>query len=182
MAFDAYADLEEILLTKEQIAGRVAELGEEITACYGDESLLVIGVLKGGVVFFSDLIRHIRLDTQVDFIAVSSYGSSTSSSGEVRMVKDLDTPFEGRNVLILEDMLDTGLTLKYLTDIFRKRLPKTLRICAFMDKPERRKADIKADFVGFEVPDRFVVGYGLDYNERYRGLPDIGVLKPELYS
>ena len=178
----ANADLDRVLFTQEQIAQRVQEVGKSITADYQGKDLLVVGVLKGATVFFSDLVRQIHLPLNVDFIAVSSYGSGTNSSGEVRLIKDLDVSLDNRNVLIVEDILDTGLTLRYLREIFLSRNPASVRICAFLDKAQRRVADIQADYVGYEVPDYFVVGYGLDYNEQYRNLSHIAVLKSEVYT
>lgn len=168
----------EVMISKEEIMKRVKELGEKITADYNpDKELVVIGVLKGANIFLGDLIREINLPVLVDFMAVSSYGSSTESSGVVRILKDLDLDIEGKNILIIEDIVDTGLTLKYLTENLRARNIASMKICALLDKPERRKCHIDIDYLGFEIPDKFIVGYGIDYAERYRNLPYIAVVK-----
>ena len=174
-------DLTEILLDRETIAKKVAELGRTIARDYAHTRPLMVCVLKGSVVFYADLIRAIDTPLDLDFIAVSSYGRGTTS-GEVRMIKDLDVSIEERDVLIVEDILDTGLTLKYLTEMLRARGPASLKLCTLLDKPERRRAKVEADYRGFTIPNEFVVGYGLDYAEQYRNLPDIGILKPEVYS
>ncbi|MBE3575071.1 MAG: hypoxanthine phosphoribosyltransferase [Firmicutes bacterium] len=176
-----HPDLQEIILSEEQIQRRVAELGRQITRDYQDRHLLTIGILRGAVIFLADLIRHLDLPVAVDFMAVSSYGQATASSGVVRILKDLDETVTGRHVLLVEDIIDTGLTLSYLVDNLRSRRPASLRICTLLDKPSRRKVEITPDYNGFTIPDRFVVGYGLDYAENYRQLPYIGVLKPEVY-
>lgn len=163
----------EVMITEEEIRSRVKKLGEEITRDFTGEPLLAICVLKGACVFLSDLIRAIGVDTSIDFMAVSSYGSATQSSGVVRILKDLDTSIEGKNVLIVEDIIDSGLTLHYLRDYLMARNPKTLKICTLLDKPERREAEISADYTGFTIENKFIVGYGLDYNEKYRNLPYI---------
>lgn len=162
-----------ILFSREQIETRVAELAVEISRDFAGESLLLVGVLKGAAVFLSDLSRAIEADTSFDFISVASYKGTTASSGEVRLQKDLDQSIEGRNVLLVEDILDTGLTLNYLTQLLLARKPKTLKVIALLDKPSRRSRPFKADYVGFEVANQFVVGYGMDHAERYRNLPDI---------
>src|SRR3954468_17768619 len=167
----------EILLSDAQIRKRVAELALEIRGDYPDD-LHVIAVLKGAFIFLSDLARHIPGHVSLDFMAVSSYAKGTTSSGEVRLQKDLDTALEGRNVLIVEDIVDTGLTLTYLQDILRNRNPKSLRTACLLSKPSRRKVDVKVEYIGFTIEDRFVVGYGLDYAEQYRNLPHIAVLEP----
>ncbi|MDN5331863.1 MAG: hypoxanthine phosphoribosyltransferase [Tepidanaerobacteraceae bacterium] len=173
-------DIKEILITEEEIKNKLKELGEKITEDYRDKKdVLLVGVLKGAVLFIADLIRHINLPVQVDFMAVSSYGASTESSGVVRILKDLDENIEGKNILIVEDIIDSGLTLSYLYNILKSRKPASIKICALLDKPSRRKVNIKVDYLGFEIPDHFVVGYGLDYNEKYRNLPFIGILKDE---
>ncbi|KXG74527.1 Hypoxanthine-guanine phosphoribosyltransferase [Fervidicola ferrireducens] len=173
-------DIKEILITEEEIKNKLKELGEKITKDYRDKKdVLLVGVLKGAVLFIADLIRHIDLPVQVDFMAVSSYGASTESSGVVRILKDLDENIEGRNILIVEDIIDSGLTLSYLYNMLKSRKPASIKICALLDKPSRRKVKIKVDYLGFEIPDYFVVGYGLDYNEKYRNLPFIGILKEE---
>lgn len=176
------SDIEEILITKEEIARKCAEIGKQLTLEYKDKFPLLIGVLKGATPFMADLSRHIDTHVEMDFMDVSSYGSGTRSSGEVKIVKDLDAKVEGRELLIVEDIIDSGLTLSYLVDLFKYRKAKSVKIVTLLDKPAGRTAKIKADIVGFEVPNAFVVGYGLDYNEKYRNLPYIGVLKPEVYS
>jgi len=175
-------DIKEILISKEALDARVQELGQEISESYKGKELLMIGVLKGANVFMSDLMRAVSVPIQIDFIAASSYGSSTESSGIVRIVKDLDYSIEGKHVMIVEDIIDTGLTLKYLYDNFSARKPASLSIISLLDKPERRKADIKVDYTGFVIPDEFIVGYGIDYAEKYRNLPFVATLKPEVYS
>lgn len=166
-----------VLFTEEQIQDRLAELGEEITHDYQGQEILVIGILKGSVVFLADLIRQIKIPLKIDFMAVSSYGKSTHSSGVVRILKDLDTEIEGRHILIIEDIVDTGLTLSYLIENLLSRKPASLKICTFLDKPERRLTHIVPNYNGYDIPDEFVVGYGLDYNEKYRNLPYIGVVE-----
>ncbi len=176
-------DIEEVLFTKEQIDEIVSKLGKQITEDYKDKNLLLIGILKGSVVFMSDLMRKIDLKCSIDFMAISSYGSSTKSSGTVRVLKDLTTDIKGYDVLIIEDILDSGKTLDHLRSMLKLREPKSLKICTFFDKPERRVVeDLKADYVGSVIPDKFIVGYGLDFAEKYRNLDYIGVLKPELYE
>ncbi len=166
-----------VLLTREQIAAKVAEMGERITADFAGESLVLIGVLKGATIFLADLARQIKLDTTFDFIAVSSYGNARQQSGEVKMLKDVDRSVEGRNIILVEDILDTGLTLMYLLSMLQARRPKSLKVAALLDKVSRRTHPIRGDYVGFTIPDEFVVGYGLDFAERYRNLPDICVLE-----
>lgn len=166
-----------VLITQDQIQDRLKELGKAISGDYEGEEILVVGILKGSVVFLADLIRRISIPVQIDFMAVSSYGKSTHSSGVVRILKDLDTYIEGRHVLIVEDIIDTGLTLSYLVENLLSRKPASLKICTFLDKPERRKTLITPDYNGYQIPDEFVVGYGLDYNEKYRNLPYIGVVE-----
>nr|1R3U_A Chain A, Hypoxanthine-guanine phosphoribosyltransferase [Caldanaerobacter subterraneus subsp. tengcongensis]1R3U_B Chain B, Hypoxanthine-guanine phosphoribosyltransferase [Caldanaerobacter subterraneus subsp. tengcongensis]1YFZ_A Chain A, Hypoxanthine-guanine phosphoribosyltransferase [Caldanaerobacter subterraneus subsp. tengcongensis MB4]1YFZ_B Chain B, Hypoxanthine-guanine phosphoribosyltransferase [Caldanaerobacter subterraneus subsp. tengcongensis MB4] len=175
-------DIEEILITEEQLKAKVKELGEMITRDYEGKDLVLIGVLKGAIMFMSGLSRAIDLPLSIDFLAVSSYGSSTKSSGIVKIIKDHDIDIEGKDVLIVEDIIDSGLTLAYLRETLLGRKPRSLKICTILDKPERREADVKVDYCGFKIPDKFVVGYGLDYAEKYRNLPFIGVLKPELYK
>lgn len=169
--------LKKILISEEQLKERIKELGEQIAADYKGKDLVVIGILKGAILFLSDLIKEIDLPLVIDFMAVSSYGSSTSSSGVVRILKDLDEDIEGKDVLIIEDIVDTGLTLNYLLGNLQARKPNSIKICCCLDKPSRRTAPVKVDYVGFEIEDEFVVGYGLDYAEKYRNLPYIGVLK-----
>jgi hypoxanthine phosphoribosyltransferase len=167
----------EVLVSAEEVQRRVAELGEQISRDYAGRSLLLIGVLKGAVFFLSDLMRFIEVPVEVDFMAVASYGSATDSSGVVRILKDLDASIEGRDVLIVEDIVDSGLTLQYLMRNLGSRNPSTLEVCALLTKPERRKVDLPTRYVGFEIPNRFVVGYGLDYDERHRNLPFVAVLE-----
>ncbi|HWD11264.1 MAG TPA: hypoxanthine phosphoribosyltransferase [Solirubrobacteraceae bacterium] len=169
-------ELGEVLVSAEELQRRVAELGEEISRDYADRSLLLVGVLKGAVFFLSDLMRFIEVPVEVDFMAVASYGSATDSSGVVRILKDLDGAIEGRDVLIVEDIVDSGLTLQYLMRNLGSRNPRTLEVCALLTKPERRKVDLPTRYVGFEIPNRFVVGYGLDYAERHRNLPYVAAL------
>lgn len=177
-----YQDLQEILLTNDQIQRRIAEMGEELTQAYAGCDLVCICILKGATPFFSDIIRCIDLPLHVDFMSISSYGNATKSSGVVRILKDLDRDIVGRHVLVIEDIIDTGLTLSFLKENLVARGAESLRVCTLLDKPSRRKTQLVPDYCGFEVEDKFVVGYGLDYAERYRNLPDIGVLKPEVYS
>ena len=175
-------DIEKVLYTEEQLAQRVKELGAQITADYAGKTPLIASVLRGSYVFMADLTRAIDLPISVDFMAVSSYGAGTSSSGQVQILKDLSDRIDGRDLIIVEDILDSGNTLYYLLDVLRARRPASIRICALMDKPERRTKPITADYVGFTIPDAFIVGYGLDYAERYRNLPYVGVLKPSVYE
>ncbi|HEV3048004.1 MAG TPA: hypoxanthine phosphoribosyltransferase [Solirubrobacteraceae bacterium] len=170
-------ELGEVLVSAEDLQRRVAELGEQISRDYAGRSLLLIGVLKGAVFFLSDLMRFIDIPVEVDFMAVASYGSATDSSGVVRILKDLDAAIEDRDVLIVEDIVDSGLTLQYLLRNLGSRGPRSLEVCALLTKPERRKVDLPTRYVGFEIPDRFVVGYGLDYAERHRNLPFVAVLE-----
>lgn len=167
----------EIMITEEQIKNRIKELGKQISDDFQGEEVLLVGILKGAVLFMSDLIREITVDTKIDFMAVTSYGASTKSSGVVRILKDLDTGIEDLNVIIVEDIIDSGITLHYLRDYLLGRMPKCLKICTLLDKPERREADIKADYTGFEVENKFIVGYGLDYDQKYRNLPYITCLE-----
>ncbi|HEY0875213.1 MAG TPA: hypoxanthine phosphoribosyltransferase [Vicinamibacterales bacterium] len=167
-----------VLLDAEKIQARVRELAREIEADYPDgEEIFLVGVLKGGFMFMADLVRSMSTRVSIDFIAVSSYGAGTKSSGEVRLQKDLETSLENRNVIVIEDIVDTGLTLKYLQDILRSRAPKSLRTACLLSKPTRRQVDVPVEYVGFTIEDRFVVGYGLDYAEKYRNLPHIAVLQ-----
>ncbi|HWO94966.1 MAG TPA: hypoxanthine phosphoribosyltransferase [Bacillus sp. (in: firmicutes)] len=175
-------DIQEILITEEEIQEKVKDLGRLLTEEYHDKFPLVIGVLKGAMPFMSDLVKRIDTYLEMDFMDVSSYGNSTVSSGEVKIIKDLNTSVEGRDLLIMEDIIDSGLTLSYLVELFKHRKANSIKIVTLLDKPTGRKAKIEADYVGFNVPDAFVVGYGLDYQEKYRNLPYIGVLKPEVYS
>ncbi len=175
-------DVERTLISEQELRGKVGELGAAITRDYQGKDLMMVGVLKGAVIFMVDLARSINLPLEIDFMATSSYGASTESSGVVRILKDLDRSIEGRNILIVEDIVDSGLTLKYLREILSDRGPASIRICALLNKQKARKADVLIDYVGFEIPDEFVVGYGLDYAEVYRNLPFIGVLRPEKYA
>ncbi len=177
-----YQDLDRILVTKEEIQAAVRKLGAQITADYAGEELVLLGILKGAIVFFSDLMREIDLPVTTEFMAVSSYGAATKNSGVVRIIKDLDHDITGKEVLIVEDIVDSGVTLHYLKQHLRNRGAKRIRIATLLDKPARRRVDLKADYSCFEIPDAFVVGYGLDYAEKYRNLPDIGVLSPAMYS
>jgi len=170
----------EILVDEETLRNRVAELGEEVSRDYAGRDLLLIGVLKGAVFFMADLMRHLTVPCEIDFMAISSYGASTDSSGVVRILKDLDINIEGREVLVVEDIIDSGLTLSYLMRNLEARQPASLEVCALMAKPERREIDVPVRYIGFEIPNRFVIGYGLDFAERYRNLPYVGVLDPEL--
>lgn len=163
----------EVLFSRQQIAARVAEMGRQIDRDYAQEKIVLVGVLKGAAIFLSDLARSISVDNTFDFVAVSSYGKGSRTSGAVKLIKDLDEPIEGRNVIIVEDILDTGLTLNFLRSLFEQHQPKSLRIAALLDKPSRRVEKIEADYVGFTIPNQFVIGYGMDFAERYRNLPDI---------
>ena len=176
------SDIERVLISKEELSAKVAELGAAISRDYEGKRLMVVGVLKGSVVFMSDLIRCITVPVEMDFMAVSSYGSGVKTTGVVKILKDLDRLIEGYDVLVVEDILDSGMTLGYLTELLRDRGPKSVRIAALLDKPERRQVDIKPDYVGFTIPDEFVVGYGLDYAELYRNLPYVGILSPSVYE
>jgi hypoxanthine phosphoribosyltransferase len=171
----------EILIPSDRLQKRIQELGAEISRDYEGQDLLLLAVLKGSVLFLSDLMRHIIVPHAIDFMATSSYGTGMESSGVVRILKDLDAPIEGHNVLIVEDIIDTGRTLDYLVRILNARAPRSLRICALLDKASRREVDVPVDYVGFEIPDKFVFGYGLDYAELYRNLPYVAVLAPEFY-
>ena len=175
-------DIMKVLLSKEVIEARVVELGREITEKFEGTEPLFIGVLKGSYVFMADLMRHVNLKCSMDFMAVSSYGSGTTSSGAVKINKDLNEDITDRHIIIVEDILDSGITLTYLCGYLQNRKPASITLVTLQDKPARRKAPITADFIGFEVPDEFVVGYGLDYDEKYRNLPFVGILKPEIYS
>lgn len=175
-------DIEKILISRNEISNRCKELGQELTRDYTDKNPLVVGVLKGAVPFMADIVREIDTQLEIDFMDVSSYGNATTSSGEVKIVKDLDTNVEGRNLIIVEDIIDSGRTLAYLVDLFKYRKAKSVKIVTLLDKPEGRVVDIQADYIGFNVPNEFVVGYGLDYAEAYRNLPYVGVLKPSVYQ
>ena len=175
-------DVESVLLSEDKIRERIAELAREIEKDYQDEDVVMICILRGASVFFCDLVRELDLDVKFEFMSVSSYGSGTTSSGEVRIIKDINIPLAGRNVIIVEDIIDSGNTLSYLKRLLQQRNPKSLKICALLDKPSRRKVELTGDYVGFVVEDHFLVGYGLDYAEKYRNLKDIGILKPEIYT
>ena len=182
IAASVHDDVEEILLDADQLAARVAELGAEVTAAYAGEAPVLISVLKGSIVFLADLVRQVDLPLSIDIMEVSSYGAAAESSGQVRILKDLSQSIEGRHVLVVEDIIDTGLTLNYLLRYLREKKPASLRICCLLDKPARRLTEIDIDFRGFSIPDRFVIGYGLDFDERYRNLPYVGVLRPSVYG
>jgi hypoxanthine phosphoribosyltransferase len=181
-AVSLHDDVEEILLDAETVAGRVAELGAQLSADYAGRDPVLVSVLKGALIFLADLMRAMDLPTSIDFMEVSSYGAAIESSGQVRILKDLSKPIEGRDVIVVEDIIDTGLTLNYLLGYLADRQPASIRICCLLDKPARRLAEIPIDYIGFTIPDRFVIGYGLDYDERYRNLPYICVLKPSVYG
>lgn len=175
-------DIEEILVSREKIKEMVERLGKRISEDYKGSELILVGVLKGGFVFLADLMRQITIPVDMDLIAVSSYGASTKSSGVVRIIKDMDLNVTGKHVLIVEDLVDTGLTLRYLKDLFNTRGPKSVKICTAFDKPSRRKVEIQVEYNGIVVPDKFIVGYGLDYAGKYRNLPDVCTLKREIYA
>jgi len=175
-------DVEEVLVSREEIAEMVKRLGKRISEDYRDKELVLVGVLKGGFMFLADLMREITIPVDMDFISVSSYGASTKSSGIVRIIKDVDMSVADKHVLIVEDLVDTGLTLRHLKDLFNTRGPKSVKICTAFDKPSRRKVDIEIEYGGIVVPDKFIVGYGLDYAGKYRNLPDICTLKSEIYT
>ena len=180
---DLAADVEQVLLSEEQIAARVAALGRQVSEAYTGRELTLVSVLKGSLPFMADLMRAIAIPVRIDLMEVSSYGGlSTESSGLVRILKDLSASIDGRDVLLVEDIIDTGLTLNYLVRYLRGKNPASLKICTLLDKPARRLVEIPVDYQGFEIPDQFVVGYGLDYSERYRNLRFVGVLRPEVYA
>lgn len=175
-------DMREVLISEEEIQAKIKELGMALSKEYKDKNPLIVCVLKGAALFMADLVKVMDIHLEMDFMDVSSYGNSTKSSGEVKIIKDLNTSVEGRDVLIVEDIIDSGLTLKYLVDLLTHRKANSVKIVTLLDKPHNRQVDLKADLTGFTVPDEFVVGYGLDYAEKYRNLPYIGVLKPEVYQ
>jgi len=175
-------DIKEVLLTESDLANKISQIGKSISKDYEGRELILIGVLKGSVMFMADLMKKIEIPCSMDFMAVSSYGNSTKSTGVVRILKDLDFEIEGKDVLIVEDIIDTGVTLKYLVEYLKARKPNSLEICSLLNKQDRRKVDISAKYIGFEVPDFFLVGFGLDYAEKYRNLPFIGILKEEIYN
>jgi hypoxanthine phosphoribosyltransferase len=175
-------EIEKILVTKEDIAKTVKKLGSEISKDYKDTELILIGVLKGAFVFLADLMREISIPTEMDLISVSSYADDTESSGIVRIIKDVDINISNRHVLIVEDIVDTGLTLKHLTELFKTRGPKSVKICTIFDKPSRRRVNIEIDYKGIEIPNEYVIGYGLDYMGKFRNLPDLCILNPNIYQ
>ena len=175
-------DIQEVLYSQEYLAGVVKELGRRISEDYKGKNLLMVSVLKGSVVFMADLMRAITIPCNIDFMSVSSYGSGVKTSGVVKIIKDLDINLEGKDLLLVEDILDSGMTLHYILDMLNQRNPRSIRLCTLFDKPERRTVDIAADYFGAVVPDAFIVGYGLDYDEKYRNLPYVGILKPEVYE
>ncbi|HIR47310.1 MAG TPA: hypoxanthine phosphoribosyltransferase [Candidatus Caccousia avicola] len=175
-------DIQEVLYSQEYLAGVVKELGRRISEDYKGKNLLMVSVLKGSVVFMADLMRAITIPCNIDFMSVSSYGSGVKTSGVVKIIKDLDINLEGKDLLLVEDILDSGMTLHYIRDMLNQRNPRSIRLCTLFDKPERRTVDIAADYFGAVVPDAFIVGYGLDYDEKYRNLPYVGILKPEVYE
>jgi hypoxanthine phosphoribosyltransferase len=177
-----HADVEEILLSGEEVQARVAELGAQLAADYEGREPVLVSVLKGSIIFLADLVRAMPIPLSIDLMEVSSYGASTESSGQVRILKDLSTSIEGREVIVVEDIIDTGLTLNYLLRYLHDKGPASIRICCLLDKPARRLAPIEIDYRGFTIADRFVIGYGLDYGERYRNLPYIGILRPSVYG
>jgi len=177
-----HADVEEVLLSGEEVQARVAELGAQLAADYEGRDPVLVSVLKGSIIFLADLVRAMPIPLAIDLMEVSSYGASTESSGQVRILKDLSTSIEGREVIVVEDIIDTGLTLNYLLRYLHDKGPASIRICCLLDKPARRLAPIEIDYRGFTIADRFVIGYGLDYAERYRNLPYIGVLRPSVYG
>lgn len=177
-----HKDIQKVLINEEEIAKRVKELGAQLTEDYKGKDLMVVGILKGCMLFLSDLVRAIDLPLTMDFMVVSSYGNATKSSGVVRIIKDLEREIEGKDILIVEDIVDTGLTLSYLIENLKTRNPNSVKVCSLLDKPERRKVHVDIEYIGFGIPDEFVIGYGLDYAEVYRNLPFVGVPKPEVYS
>lgn len=175
-------DIRTVLVSEQQLKDKVAQLGAQISQDYAGKDLVLVSILKGAVVFMADLMRAVTIPCSIDFMVVSSYGAGTTTTGLVKIIKDLDSDLSGKDVLIVEDILDTGVTLSNLVPMLKMRDPNSVRICAILDKPSRRRADIQADYIGFQVPDEFVVGYGLDYDEKYRNLPYVGVLKPSAYE
>ncbi|MCB6366397.1 hypoxanthine phosphoribosyltransferase [Intestinibacillus massiliensis] len=175
-------DIQEVLFSEEQLRAKVAEMGAQITKDYEGKNPLIVSVLKGSYVFMADLTRQIDTKCNIDFMVVSSYGNGTKTTGEVQIIKDIESQIEGRDLLIVEDILDSGVTLSYLMKILKARGANSIRLCTLLSKPERRKVDVHIDYLGFEIPDEFVVGYGLDYAECYRNLPYIGILKPSVYG
>ena len=182
MSENMQQDVLRVLLSEEEIRAKCKEMGARISQEYKGKNLMLVTVLKGAVVFLADLMRAIEVPAEIDFMVVSSYGSGVKSSGVVKIVKDLDVPLAGKDLLIVEDILDSGLTLSYIKELLASRGPASIKIATLLDKPSRRKVDLVADYIGFSVPDEFVIGYGLDYDEKYRNLPYIGILKPDVYS
>ena len=182
MSENMQQDVLRVLLSEEEIRAKCKEMGARISQEYKGKNLMLVTVLKGAVVFLADLMRAIEVPAEIDFMVVSSYGSGVKSSGVVKIVKDLDVPLAGKDLLIVEDILDSGLTLSYIKELLASRGPASIKIATLLDKPSRRKVDLVADYIGFSVPDEFVIGYGLDYDEKYRNLPYIGVLRPECYQ
>ena len=182
MAYNMRDDIKEVYFTEEQLRDKVRELGARITEDYRGKNPLIVSVLKGSYIFMSDLTRAIDTPCNVDFMVVSSYGNGTKTTGEVQIIKDIAQPIDGRDLLIVEDILDSGMTLSYIMEMLEAREPSSVKICTLLDKPSRRQTDVKADYVGFTIPNEFVVGYGLDYDEHYRNLPYVGILKPEVYT
>lgn len=174
-------DIREVLISEEELRKTVAELGARISKDYADKTPIMVSVLKGAFMFMADLVREVTVPCTIDFMSVSSYGAGTQTSGEVKIIKDLDTNIEGRHVIVVEDILDSGVTLSYLLKLLSARKPASIALCTLFDKPKRHKVEVKVDYKGIDVPDEFIVGYGLDYAEKYRNLPYIGVLKPEIY-
>ncbi len=179
---DMHEDIDKTLVTEEEIYAKIRELGKQISHDYQGKNLLLLGILKGAIPFMADLARAIKIPLEIDYMAVSSYGNSSHSSGVVRILKDLEGPIDQKHVLVVEDIIDSGLTLHYMLDVLRQRRPLSLRVCALLDKGRDRVKPVELDYVGFHIPDQFVVGYGLDYAQHYRNLPYIGVLKPAIYE
>ena len=175
-------DIKNVLVSEEELKAKVRELGAQISRDYEGKNLVLVSILKGSVVFMADLMRAVSIPCSIDFMVVSSYGNGTKTTGEVQIIKDIAQPIDGRDLLIVEDILDSGVTLHYLMQILAARGANSIRLCTLLSKPERRKIDVNVDYLGFEIPDEFVVGYGLDYAEKYRNLPYIGILKPHVYG
>ena len=176
------SDIEKILVSNAEIAKRAEEIAAQINADYKGKPILVVGILRGASIFLADIFKRLEGDVELDFMSLSSYGNGTNSSGEVKMIKDLSEPVDGKNVLIIEDIIDTGITLSYLIKVLEARNPESIKLCALLDKPSSRKVELKGDYIGFEIPDEYVVGYGLDYAEKYRNLPDVCVLSKTVYE
>ncbi len=175
-------DIQEVLISEKEIQKRTDEIAKQITEDYHGEEVVMICILRGATLFFADLVRKVKLDTNFDFMEVSSYGAGVATSGEVRIIKDISTPIKDKNIIIVEDIIDSGNTLSFLKKILNQRSPKSIKIASLLDKPTRRQVEIQGDYIGFEIPNAFVIGYGLDYNERYRNLPDVCILSPEVYA